>query len=1537
MPSLAEPTEIKTMNLLETVCILFGMLSRVNDGSVRTAVCKEGILNCLMRVLHESSHVVGAVDEKCPDRLMSIRRLAEQAIMLLATTPRQEQKNGGYQIRNGATLRWNSCSFFQTDLDLFPAAVEGPPAAPDAFPCSLLLEIIATEGDHDLANRGSRILSAVVQSVDTDLNEFLGTSFLPSVNIMPKLSAVVEARATEVLNAVEARNAVKVAPSEAEGAEAPSDAPIMVGKQTDVQLLTPSVYGALYHSLCLVHILMKNNSEHVNTFATDARLMLLAQIGYMCGPVGANGENNSAAECKVRLIDARCTNWPSICIVDPLLSHGISFAPELGNPVEQQLLRTLLFDVFSDVACADKLIRTFSSETPAPIANALPDSTCVCEEASLRVAKYCADVCVATLQVSGKFALSNGRVIMTPNSDFEFPLALEVLEACVRTVGAVGSIGVTGVFTALNNIGGRGLNTSNVVPTGTALCESSAIASLERFISAEISPEYVSQGDKALPWRIPSLFNEYFIESDTFVNAEKLPNEIENVATATVFWPFLTLCGGLLSILSNPYMPCYIVEETLKSVESLCRSSHFENFIQPVLMDVMCSMMLSMGGGVILPSCMGRFGTAPATTVEYNGLAFVSYLYNRGRARESVWTEYAQKKAEEAAAAAAELAAKGGKAPPAAKAEKQKGAPVAHLVELHHTPSEGHIDPNHGPDCNMWLKLLNLCFDDVLLLCNSSCPLVSCIQSGLVDLSALLISDLHVEVNMKVNNCTPLMYALVLQEPVIVEQLIVNGLADVNAIDDLKNPCIKFGCLSLSSESVASLLSQPYRRQEDKCNAGDRSVIKVLGSSNMLHCLTDAGVDVNVSDDVFGNYPLHYCSGLGEGTIEIGGYSLYITNDAYDRAVPGSDARCQEAIQLLHASGAKLNSCNGRGQTVLHVIAAHSDLVSLKYCIRHGAEANAIDKYGMSPLAYVCIGSESDKCIESFDLLLKYCVGRGMDVMEYSDDRTGKTVDAKYDMDIDSVLESVFDDVCAPLALQRPRMQHADVLLLTNHENLSLFHLVMCAQTLYGSTYQTFSRYGSKQNRMELALHIYETAAKYDVQDEILCTVDVYGMNMFHAASLLFVGITPQKELTRKEHTKRNKKYASIEIQLLELLFNLHKADLLDLDGDCSRRLLHHDEYADIQIDLPSRWTAIHGCIMHDNYEMLEKVLTAKPHMIQWYPYVYFAACIKGLSPQTAKLVVDASSSCNSVVSNQLLNERVEGVTRPIFAAIRNENMALLNELVKCGKCSLGLPDMASCGRSPVHEIIHCALHSNKSEKALEMLQVFEQYASDRVDLLLVDNFGYTCIDEVVQAQNLEFFQLLVCMRKNDVAEKLLSVRSVEHFEDGKMKENAVPEVPEEPQVDDAPGLSITPRRGGGDEHGIAYATGSLLFELEKTYMVHAIECGFHDYVADMLVEEAAKELEVTENSLVENVEALHLEPDAEEEAVEAVEKQPKIYSHGIKNEEIIRREQFLMVVLDLLSSIGNNVVDADAHAHVCFHNGILFTEYCENSCGDNA
>lgn len=1550
--SAKEPNELKTGDLVGSLCMFFSMISRVTDATVRTEACGAGALNCLMLVIFESQEVCQLheeVSEEDTVRLNSLRRLAEQAILMLSTTPveptPETEKNG---TAGGNVYRWASCNGFATDMSLFAVS----PEEKSDFPVLLLMELVSNEKDVDMANRGVRMLAAVMQG-SPDPFAFCTNIFPTDLQATPRLSTLIQARATTLLGV--------------EGLKLDSEEHLDK-KGDNTALLTPDVFESIYHALCVTHVLIQNAAELVNVFATDERVKLLVQTAYMCGPVGArNTKNGASLERKVSLYDTRHVTWHSVGVMDEVLATPANTNDTNISAANHVILRSVLFDIFSDIGNSDAKYRTYTDDVlPAAILMPISESTCPCADAAARICKYCTDIAIATIQVTGRFELANGRVIMSPQEDFAFALDHEVLQASLRTLSAIATTGIHGIVTALENIANKGLNTAAPVTPTDSLDGFSSVASLEAYLKAGVAPECVPIAN---PWKRPEHYDTYFT-SGSLVNADGLVNDEANVGTASEFWPFVVLCGAMLSVLHNPYTPSNIVKTAITSVKSFAALPQFQHYIQPVVVDLFNTVLLSMGGGVVIPCCLGRFGIA-GEEGSPEGVELAGYLFNRGSCREIQWDIYATQKAEEeaAAAAAAEADPKAAKAkPPEKKKEDKKGAAVVATIPLHYAPEESpstEIDPNHGPNCNHWLKLLNLQFNDIHALAANSHPLTACIYSGHRDLASTLIS-LEVDVNVMVDDCSPLMFALVLQEGEIVTQLLTGSIADVNAIGAASSSCVKYACLSLAPETISSVLKEAFRKVDGRST----DIIEVLGSTHLIHHMTAAGVDVNVSDADTGNYPLHCCSGLGQANVKIGGYNLHITNDAYDQAIAESDSRCQKAIRLLRERGADVNKCNADGQTVLHVVSAHSDCATMDFLIHSDARVNVLDKYGLYPLHYVAIGGESADAIKAFDLLFGYAVGRDMQAAAYADVRTGQPLDAKFGMDIDSLFDDVFGAIVVPPAIVNNRMEAADVLCSLSKENLSILQIAMASNSFHDQPFELFARFGTKTFRMELALHIYKTACTHQVADLLLSNVDDFGLTTLHAASLLFAGITPQRVLKPIEKTKRNRKFASTELHLLEVLEGLSNSGAIDINASCSRTLK--------DIEITHSWTALHGCIVGDNHEMLARLLAMGGNSFQ-YPYVYFAAQFTNMSSPTAKLIVDACANNTSTIANQLLNERHEGISRPIFSAIRHHNNALLRELVCCEKCQMNNSDMLSEGRNSIHEVVHNAFlpdgpDGNSFELGMHLLETFEIYGGDRIDLLVPDHSGNTVIDEVIEHRNIDMLRIFVSMRKTDVVEKLITQENVHRAVVGRltsgydsfclMNRNASEEPADtvegaEPAAEKATdadkevvsisvaleGFQLAMEDTNPDVADDAFGE-SILMILEREFIELAEKAGFHDYDSDPVAEEVVEAGESADDAVGSGVvtpgfvagssQIIGLDPNAPPDGERADEAPPppKVERvKGVMTPELAQFQEFIAVIMNALESVGCSLVAEDAHAHACFHNGILYTDYCNAQC----
>ena len=189
----------------------------------------------------------------------------------------------------------------------------------------------------------------------------------------------------------------------------------------------------------------------------------------------------------------------------------------------------------------------------------------------------------------------------------------------------------------------------------------------------------------------------------------------------------------------------------------------------------------------------------------------------------------------------------------------------------------------------------------------------------------------------------------------------------------------------------------------------------------------------------------------------------------------------------------------------------------------------------------------------------------------------------------------------------------------------------------------------------------------------------------------------------------------------------------------------------------PFQWTPLHGAIASDNKNLVETLLSKieinkntdkNDDNFGCHFYAHFLSTSLATG-DVCDIIIDTCSS--SISHNILLNSIGNNYynVRPLHLATRNNNIYAINKLLKCTKIDPNLIDDVS-GMTAVHE----ACQKNN----LEILQIFGDL-SDRLDLLIPDFNGKTCIDLAIETKNVKMLELLVKMRRNDVLEKVLHAR----------------------------------------------------------------------------------------------------------------------------------------------------------------------------------
>lgn len=181
-------------------------------------------------------------------------------------------------------------------------------------------------------------------------------------------------------------------------------------------------------------------------------------------------------------------------------------------------------------------------------------------------------------------------------------------------------------------------------------------------------------------------------------------------------------------------------------------------------------------------------------------------------------------------------------------------------------------------------------------------------------------------------------------------------------------------------------------------------------------------------------------------------------------------------------------------------------------------------------------------------------------------------------------------------------------------------------------------------------------------------------------------------------------------------------------------------------------WTPLHGAIARDNVDLFDRLVELgggdKSTFNDNY-YSHFLA-VSSAGSAMCEQVVGACSSI-SAPHNILLNSTGGSCyrARPLHLATRSSHSDVVKRLLKCSKVDPNLRDEVT-GMTAVHEAC--------KDDNLNILSIFGA-VSDRLDLLMTDFHGKTCIDIAIERKNVPMLKLLVKMRRNDVLERVLHAR----------------------------------------------------------------------------------------------------------------------------------------------------------------------------------
>lgn len=1427
-------------------CILLGSLAKISR-NVRKNANTFGAISPLLSTLQQSKSIVGssplpaftALPLTEPLTADETEGLQSSRLIALRRVAEQALLFLLTEPDSGrSSRRWISCSDFSTDEALFSPEVSHSP-----FPCALLFEIIGAGEDQDLNNRGIKILSALLQS-SSDANAFLGLINVDAAQV-GKVSDVVNALGLGLLE-MSARllpfTAISVKGKE--GGDVDTDAPLAGDAAPALQIIDRSACSqveALYHSLSVLELMLHRSAENVVTFSTAERIETLAKLSSMCGPSVASA--SSGPEVTTSLNDPRRLSWiPSEQSPDPCLAADV-------------LLRPIIFDVLACVAAAETKYRIYEGEVPPAADAPLPASSSPCASEALLVCKLCSNACTATLMYNTELIFADGCILGVPASHHGSS-AEQVLNAALRLQAALASCGQSGLVTSLQSIADVGFPSLSDEPEQNKLFIS-PMTGLKSILSAnnpqeplgEVLPKGEDSSDAAMAMAAGSALTNPFTWgpptkfTDAFPTAEDvIPSTPAALLSNPCIWPLVTMISPLVGILANPRLSPETCSLAVRALQAMCKTTQLLDAAQAVIHDALSCAFLSLGGGVALIGAAGSFGRlSPDGKVNAHDVA--SFLLSRGRCRQDFWAEFAASTGED------DVRVKG-------------------------------VDPNAGPSIAMWSSLFKIKSNDLHARRTSSFPMTASLQNMLPELALCMIHNLA-DVNVQDGACLcPLNYALILGMADVTKALIESK-ADINHVDTEGTPTIAYSFLSLSQQDIAATF---FPLPWDFDEVAEPPVQK-LGYSPLVTLLLDANVDLLIAD-ARGCPPLMMALGLANKTLHIGGHKLEIRCSSYTRDCSRADIM-QVAAQLLDA-GVDVNFCNHSCMTALHIAAAQGHVDMIDLLLKKGASPNVMDGKGYLPIHYTAAACP-ESAIDAFDRLLKGSSDNPLKRLVFEDFRTGKSEEEKIMVDIESAFKNVFGAALDPVSIKAARHDASTVILMRGDNGMNALQLCMCAQHMQDDNFAPYL-VGDKMQRMSLAVWLMSAGGEGDTKSLLSCC-DSKGTSILHSASLLLQGLTETRELTAAEkRSKRVKYYPSMELNLLDKIFSY--------DGQMHVNTNSTLPVMGIPI-LPRIWTPLHAAIAANNSDLVEMLISRGADVAQQDAnYLHFLASTDA-GPRVCEAIVSAcaaSPSYSVLLNSPALtgNPLCHIMARPLHIASCRSNTTAIDALVACRKIDLNGVGEEDNGR-------RTAIHDAVGRSDFEVLDSLAR-AADRIDLLVEDATGATCVDTVVASLDYLVMQKLLEMRKNDVVERILLVQD-----------------------------------GGRD---------SLLVQLEKenVRLAHCCGFGFADLKQEAVVaevekagegvgaddeetcEEGAGEAEAKASSRSERQEYGSAEEKQQQQVTDGAIEVSYVAEVSTYDLELLRKSDEMVSLLVGDKGVGR-LVGADAHYHSCFHEGRLYRE----------
>ena len=918
----------------------------------------------------------------------------------------------------------------------------------------------------------------------------------------------------------------------------------------------------------------------------------------------------------------------------------------------------------------------------------------------ISVCRLCSSACAATLSLDIRHDVQHESKTVAIKPTDGTVLNVAVLNAglrCLRAMAETGREGLVAMLAALSSATGseRGALSAFATALGEAAVQVGSVPDRSNPPGSDATEAFVSVRDvwlknKESAWSVPAAFSDILI-------VDEIPTTIASLAQRPVLWPFVTLITPVIDVLANPRHVSTSVDLAVLAAQALCCQTHGVDQ-HDFVYDICDAVFVGLGGNVALLSAASPFGRLVTRRTE--GIRLADFLARRG-------SVYNSETSDEAASGQASV--------------------------------EGIVSPHLGLTPDLWAALLDIRTDDLHSQCDNSTALLTAIRSGLKESAYLLVeqragpnlADAHWGV-------TPLMYALALGQREVVEALISAG-ADVNAVDGFGNPVVKYAFATVTDINIYDTIANACSEQND---------LQFLGTAEMLELLVEAGADMKAADVRGNNTALHYCCGLGNTVLHIGGKMCSITSAAYvdESALPLSSI-CDAMYMLLTRSNANVNGANATGCVPMHIAAARGHLELMTLLHELGAAPNAIDGEGFLPAHYTAACCPL-RVSHALELAFQLGGNAATKAHAFDSSRPQNDADSKRTYDVDLLLDDIFREATNPLCIEEMRCSATELATSVTSEAFSILHLLLCGHMLQpancnalicnegGADNVKFRRIDAS---IKLLTHFHHDAK---LSQSLIKSVSTSGLSTIHAAALLLQGNTPRTELTdAQKRSKRVKSYESAELHLLDLLSGVSTETSLAI---CTQKVGSCDA-------LGSAWTSLHAAVAAGNTDLIRAFLSQN------------ASFVEAILPELIDIVLHDQTSIDFEIVQELIS------VAPMVVNDTHQN--LLEMACSRGKLAmvqavLHNPRMQvnAVGNDDytcIYRATQDYINENKSADVINRVKrdIFYAFEAAASRLDLAAGCG-NAIDLAVSALDDDVLKCLLRWRRNDVLEKICMARN---------------------------------------------------------------------------------------------------------------------------------------------------------------------------------